>query len=47
MVAGMVWSLLQGKSYLEMAMMGVACGTAATMSPGTQLFRKTDAEKLL
>jgi 6-phosphofructokinase 2 len=47
MVAGMVWSLLQGKSYLEMAMMGVACGTAATMSPGTQLFRKADAEKLL
>ncbi|HEX6180625.1 MAG TPA: 1-phosphofructokinase family hexose kinase [Chitinophagaceae bacterium] len=47
MVAGMVWSLTQGKSYMEMAMMGVACGTAATMSPGTQLFRKADAEKLL
>ena len=47
MVAGMVWSLTQGKSYVEMAMMGVACGTAATMSPGTQLFRKGDAEKLL
>ncbi|HYF31189.1 MAG TPA: 1-phosphofructokinase family hexose kinase [Chitinophagaceae bacterium] len=47
MVAGMVWSLMQGKSYLDMAMMGVACGTAATMSPGTQLFRKADAEKLL
>ena len=47
MVAGMVWSLTQGKSYMEMAMMGVACGTAATMSPGTQLFRRADAEKLL
>lgn len=47
MVAGMVWSLTQGKNYHEMAMMGVACGTAATMSPGTQLFRKADAEKLL
>ena len=47
MVAGMIWSLMQGKTYLEMAMMGVACGTAATMSPGTQLFRKADAEKLL
>jgi 6-phosphofructokinase 2 len=47
MVAGMVWSLLNKKSYLEMAMMGVACGTAATMSPGTELFRKGDVEKLL
>lgn len=47
MVAGMIWSLMQGKSYLEMAMTGVACGTAATMNPGTQLFRKADVEKLL
>jgi 6-phosphofructokinase 2 len=47
MVAGMVWALLQGKSFIEMAEIGVACGTAATMSPGTQLFRKADAEKLL
>lgn len=47
MVAGMIWSLIQGKSYIDMARMGVACGTAATMSPGTQLFRKADAEKLL
>lgn len=47
MVAGMVWSLLQGKSFDSMAKMGVACGTAATMSPGTKLFNKPDAEKLL
>ncbi|HYE56103.1 MAG TPA: 1-phosphofructokinase family hexose kinase [Chitinophagaceae bacterium] len=47
MVAGMVWSLVQGKSFIEMAQVGVACGTAATMSPGTQLFRKADVEKLL
>lgn len=47
MVAGMVWALTQGKSYLDMARMGVACGTAATMSPGTQLFKRADAERLL
>ncbi|MGB8195177.1 MAG: 1-phosphofructokinase family hexose kinase [Chitinophagaceae bacterium] len=47
MVAGMVWSLVQGKSFTDMAQVGVACGTAATMSPGTQLFRKEDVEKLL
>lgn len=47
MVAGMVWSLSHGKSYLEMARMGVACGTAATMSPGTQLFKRSDVERLL
>ncbi|HEY0678259.1 MAG TPA: 1-phosphofructokinase family hexose kinase [Chitinophagaceae bacterium] len=47
MVAGMVWSLTQGWPYIDMAEMGVACGTAATMSPGTQLFKKEDAERLL
>lgn len=47
MVAGMVWALTQGKSYIDMARMGVACGTAATMSPGTQLFQRSDAERLL
>jgi 6-phosphofructokinase 2 len=46
MVAGMVWSLVQGRSFLDMARMGVACGTAATMSPGTELFRREDAERL-
>ena len=47
MVAGMVWALLQGKSYLDMARIGVACGTAATMGAGTQLFKKADVERLL
>lgn len=47
MVAGMIWSLLQGRSFSDMAKMGVACGTAATMSAGTQLFNKPDAERLL
>jgi 6-phosphofructokinase 2 len=47
MVAGMVWSLVHGKSLPDMARMGVACGTAATMNSGTKLFRKEDAERLL
>lgn len=46
MVAGMVFALHQGMSLDEMAMMGVACGTAATMNEGTQLFRKADAQRL-
>jgi 6-phosphofructokinase 2 len=47
MVAGMVWALSEGKSYQEMAQMGVACGTAATLSKGTNLFQKADAMRLL
>jgi 6-phosphofructokinase 2 len=47
MVAGMVWALSEGKSFREMAQTGVACGTAATMNPGTELFHKADVEKLL
>lgn len=46
MVAGMVSVLSRGGSYKEMIAMGVACGTAATMNPGTGLFKKEDAEKL-
>jgi 6-phosphofructokinase 2 len=47
MVAGMVWALSEGKSFREMAQIGVACGTAATMNLGTELFHKADVEKLL
>ena len=46
MVAGMAWMLEQGRSLSEMVRFGVACGTAATMNPGTQLFKKEDALKL-
>ncbi len=46
MVAGMVSILAKGGTAVEMACMGVACGTAATMNPGTGLFKKEDAEKL-
>jgi 6-phosphofructokinase 2 len=46
MVAGLVYGLSTGLSLRETARLGVACGTAATMNPGTELFRKADAEKL-
>jgi 6-phosphofructokinase 2 len=46
MVAGMVYMLSQGKSLREVARFGVACGTAATMNPGTQLFKKEDVYRL-
>lgn len=46
MVAGMVWALSAGKSPLEMARVGVACGTAATMNPGTELFHAEDVWRL-
>ena len=46
MVAGMVLSLIKGHSYGNMVRYGVACGTAATLHPGTQLCNKEDADKL-
>ena len=46
MVAGMVLSLIQGRPLSEMVQYGVACGTAATIHPGTQLCSKKDADEL-
>lgn len=46
MVAGMVSVLSRGGSLTEMARMGVACGSAATMAEGTGLFSKENAERL-
>ena len=46
MVAGMVFALCQGWPVREAVRMGVACGTAATMNFGTELFHKADAERL-
>lgn len=46
MVAGMVSVLAKGGSHYEMAAMGVACGSAATMNPGTGLFKAEDAKRL-
>jgi 6-phosphofructokinase 2 len=47
MVAGMVWALSEGKTKREMAQYGVACGSAATMNKGTELFHPGDIGKLL
>lgn len=46
MVAGMVWALNEGKSPLEMVQLGVACGSAATLNEGTELFHKEEAMRL-
>ncbi|GAB3229222.1 6-phosphofructokinase II [Hymenobacter seoulensis] len=46
MVAGLVYGLSTGLSVRETVRLGVACGTAATMNPGTELFKKADVEKL-
>jgi 6-phosphofructokinase 2 len=46
MVAGMTYMLQQQKSLKEVIAFGVACGSAATMNTGTQLFKKTDVEQL-
>ena len=46
MVGGMVWALSQNKSLKEVIRWGVACGSAATMNEGTQLFKGEDAKRL-
>ncbi len=46
MVGAMVWALLQNKSLKEVVQWGVACGSAATMNEGTQLFKNEDAKQL-
>jgi 6-phosphofructokinase 2 len=46
MVAGIVLSLCKGKSLKEAIHYGVACGTAATINPGTELCKAEDVKKL-
>jgi 6-phosphofructokinase 2 len=43
MVAGIIFSLSKGTRLKHALKFGVACGTAATMNPGTELCRKKDA----
>lgn len=47
MVAGIVLSLSRGEELREVLKWGVAAGTAATMTPGTELCRKEDIEEIL
>jgi 6-phosphofructokinase 2 len=46
MVAGIVLSLAQGRPLKEAVRFGIAAGTAAVMTPGTELCRREDAERL-
>jgi 6-phosphofructokinase 2 len=46
MVGGIAFYLSAGKNISEAVRYGVACGTAATMNPATELCHKADADKL-
>lgn len=46
MVAGIVLALARGMSMLDSVSFGVAAGTAAVMTPGTELCRREDTERL-
>jgi len=46
MVAGIALSLARGNPLRESILFGVAAGTAAVMTPGTELCRREDAERL-
>ncbi len=46
MVAGMAFMLCNHKPLKEIIEFGVACGSAATMNEGTQLFKKEDVDRL-
>lgn len=46
MVAGIALSLARGNPLRESVLFGMAAGTAAVMTPGTELCRKEDVERL-
>lgn len=46
MVAGVVVSFSRGKSLKEAIQYGVACGTAATINPGTELCKPDDVKRI-
>ncbi|WP_311952041.1 1-phosphofructokinase family hexose kinase [Mucilaginibacter terrae] len=46
MVAGMVYAAERGFDMRQIVRMGIACGSAATMNPGPELFRKADVDRL-
>jgi 6-phosphofructokinase 2 len=46
MVAGIVLSLARGQSLKEAVRFGVAAGAAAVMTPGTELCRREDTERI-
>jgi 6-phosphofructokinase 2 len=46
MVAGLVLGLARGQSLQEAVLFGLAAGAAAVMTPGTELCRREDTERL-
>ncbi|MBE9582935.1 1-phosphofructokinase family hexose kinase [Mucilaginibacter sp. JRF] len=46
MVAGMVYGCVNNYDLGHMVRMGIACGSAATMNHGTELFKKADVDRL-
>lgn len=46
MVAGIVFGLQKGMPLREAVRLGIACGTAATLNPGTAVCKKGDVERL-
>jgi 6-phosphofructokinase 2 len=46
MVGGTVLALARGESLIEAARFGVAAGSAAVMTPGSELCRREDAERI-
>lgn len=46
MVAGIVYGLCEDKSLYDAVQYGLACGSAALMTPGTELVYKEDADRL-
>lgn len=47
MVAGIVYCLSKKQPIAEAVRYGIACGTAATMNPGTELCKLSDVQELL
>jgi len=45
-VAGLVLSLSDGRSLEDALLMAVACGAAALITPGTEMVRRVDADRL-
>lgn len=46
MVAGMVYGCVNGYDLGHMVRMGIACGSAATINHGTELFKREDVDRL-
>jgi len=46
MVAGTVFAIVQGKTVRDSICYGIAAGSAAVMTPGTELCHRTDTERL-